>query len=179
MKLITIQHEEVFKLLQNSQVYQADYSRVSPNLVAPYQMMQKYYGWDTCPVFGGPIGKHAYFRGCKPDGGVALQLNIPDDIVKIQYFYDWTDIAYFSAFPDEFAETFDLEMYPTLESYARDVFECKNLGSYNLFQATIPFIRPEWLESSFKDCNKFLENYDHKQPLAELQMYLADETHLF
>lgn len=179
MKLITIQHVEVLKLLQKGEIYCADYCRVSPNLVMPYKMMQKYYGWETCPVFGGPVGKPAYFYGCKPDNGIALQLNIPDDIVKIQYFYDWTDVAYFSEFPNEFSETFNLEKYQTLESYAKDVFEGKDLGSYNLFQATIPYIRPEWLESSFKDCNKFLKDYDPSQPLAELQTYLGSETNFF
>lgn len=146
MRLITVQHRTVLEQLLNNKRYIADINRVPENRVKPYQYMQKFYNWEHCPVFCCLIGtRYSSGFGFNLDNAVILELEVPENIVKLQYFYDWSDVIYFMEFPKEFPEVFDTKLNPTIENFADRVLRCENQGSYDIFQATIPYINPDWL----------------------------------
>lgn len=144
MQLITIQNEKVVDVLKHENVYHADMTRVPANRVAPYQKMCEYYGWGFCPIFACEVGKPAHFDGDWRNG-VAVELNVPDEIARRQYYYDWCDVIYYTEFPAEFADSFDTAKIPNLEVYIQRVFDFVDQGSYSDVQATIPIIKREWI----------------------------------
>ncbi len=151
MELLTFQDKRVLECLLAGRVYFADISRASANLIKPYEYMRDFYKWESCPVFCMPCGSNGTrYGGCSKEG-VLLGLDVPKDIVRLQYYYDWTDVIYFTEFPEEFADTFDTNVIPTLNDYADLVMTGVDQGSYNIFQATIPCIKPEWLVESLED----------------------------
>lgn len=100
MKVITIQHKSVLRALIKDEEFRANYKMVSENLVKPYQFMQKQFGWKSCPIFLAPVGHYAEFGGAKFDKDcIAIELNIPDELCKVQLYYDWSDFIYFPEFP--------------------------------------------------------------------------------
>lgn len=143
MKLITIQSKTVLDILMRNEVYRANYQLTAENHKNPYRKMSEHYGWDSCPIFCAPMGKNVLIESSSND--VAIELDVPDEIVKLQYYFDWSDFIYFTEFPDEYADTFNTSIYPTIDDFAKDMFACKNLGSYDIFQATIPRIEPTWM----------------------------------
>lgn len=151
MQLLSFQNKEVLKKLLAGETYYADIKRVSPNKVKPYEYMRSYYKWDHCPVFCMPCGSEGTRYGGAIDECVLLGLDVPKGDVRIQYFYDWSDVIYFMEFGDEFATTFDTNKFPTVNDFANLVMAGVDQGSYSIFQATIPCIKPEWLVGSLAD----------------------------
>lgn len=151
MQLLTIQHQNVLEQLLSGKTYYADMSHVSPNLIAPYEYMRKFYGWQSCPVFCIPCGGQGTQFGGGAKASVLLGLDVPDDNIHLQYFYDWTDMVYFFEFPLEFEDSFNTDVISTLDDYAKLVLTGVNQGSFRIFQAVIPFIKPEWLVGSSED----------------------------
>lgn len=151
MQVITIQHRNVLAEINATGMYKADIGRVPDNRVQPYIDMCKYYGWEGCPIFGSEIGQRAILQDGKYIEGVALQLDIPDEFVRRQYYYDWCDLIYFTEFPDEFASTFDLSRIPDIETYKKLVFDFTDMGSYDIFQVAFPFIKREWVVAVSQD----------------------------
>ncbi len=177
MQLITFQHESVLKQLLDNKRYTADYSRVSSNLIKPYQYMQKYYKWKDCPIFCCPVGTYnSGGFGYKTKNAVVLELNVPDYLVKLQYFYDWTDVAYFMEFPDQFEETFDTNIVPTIEDFANRVFMHEDQGSYDTHQATIPYIDPDWVDQYLtgEDVKFYDEESYLKRKIFSLRLYKSN-----
>lgn len=176
MKVITIQHQSVFSTLKTNGIYIADYNRVPDNRVKSYQCMQKFYGWETCPVFGCEIGEHAAIQDGKYIDGVALQLDIPRGIARRQYYYDWADLIYFTEFPEEFADTFDLTKVPDLKTYAERVFRFENQGSYNIVQVTMPFIKMDWVTAVSQKPLAVIEKCQYNPVLQKLMDYDPSAT---
>lgn len=176
MKLITIQNSAILNDLKRTGKYIADFSRVSENLVKPYHRMSDYYGWNTCPVFCAPVNECVCFYGCKPDDGVAIQLEVPEGIVRLQYYYDWTDLIYFTEFPNEFADTFNLAIVPNIDAFAKQVLDFSYQGGYNIVQATLPYIESEWIEKISYQPNNIYTVYNYNSLLEELHMYTPCEA---
>lgn len=174
IRLISIQHKSVLEKLLNDERYIADWTRVATNQIEPNQYMRNFYGWDYCPVFGCPVGTGYASFGFKTNNAVVLELEVPEDIVKLQYFYDWTDVIYFMEFPDEFQEVFDTNIVPTIESFADRVLRFENQGSYNVFQATIPYIDPDWLVrylNNKKDVQAYLNQVEEERIIISLDEF--------
>lgn len=150
MVLVTVQNKKVFDTLAHNAYYAPAVK--SDNLKSPYQMMCKHYKWDiTAPVFACVKGKYCNFFGCNTENAYILTLNVPDNIVKLQDYYNWVDIIYFTEFPNEWESSMSFTEFTakTLDGLGTD-------DPRSTIQATIPYIRPEWL-TSYKP---FTENFN-------------------
>lgn len=145
MKLITIQDTNVEKQLAQTGMYVANFDRAPDNLKGPYRKMSKHYGWNTCPVFCGVVGKYAEFYGAKTENAMAFQLDVPDKNVKIQAYYDWTDFVYFTEIPNEFHDSYDTNIFPTLDDFGTYMLDGNPPTGLPAIQATIPYIEAEWI----------------------------------
>lgn len=155
MKLITIQDINVFKQLKQNNVYYSDLSRLNnkSNLIKPYKIMMNHYGYLHVPIFCCVIGRYSEFFGAKIEDGIILELDVPKDIVKLQVYYNWSDIIYFTEYPNEWSGS-DINKFiiDTLNGYETD-------SDKHAIQAVIPYIHPEWLKGSYIISPKFLELY--------------------
>lgn len=174
MKLITIQNIAIMEVLEHTGKYVADFNRVHSNLVAPYHRMSDFYGWNTCPVFCGIIDEYAEFYGASFENSIAFQLEVPDELVKIQNYYDWTDLVFFMEIPNEFHNSYSPEFYPTIDSFAEAVLNNKSAGPNRALQATIPYIKAEWITSILADTTNLMKTHNGSGGsfiLKELQDY--------
>lgn len=177
MRLITLQHFKVRDTLLNKQRYTADFSRVPENLVAPYKNMQKYFGWDACPIFTVPVSTTNYDWPTRVSNEkVLLELEVPDNIAKLQYYYDWCDVIFFTEFPEDFKDHFILKEIPSLEKFAELVYNNADLNSYNVHQAVIPYIEPEWLIGYLEDIQPYLERLHTVNYIPSIMSYLSTVT---
>lgn len=165
IKLFTIQNKKILKLLDNNKPYYANFNNViskRSNLYTPYKDMAKYYNWTNAPIFCASMepGYVSYIHGyaAPKNEAIGLLLSVPEKYIKRQYYYDWTDYIYFTEFRNEFYEGAK-EGY-TFEQFKQDVFDCTNLGSYQIFQYTIPYINPKWIIKKFDDIS-FINNFDY------------------
>lgn len=151
MKGITVQHKRVYETLIKKGVYRAEEKYVSENLVKPYKFMMNKFGWTNIPIFLGPVGYNSEFSGARFESDyIAMEFDIPDEYVKIQRYYDWSDFIYFTEIPWEFEGVFDTKKFPTLESWANTIMDIsEDLASAIEFkdplQFTVPELRKEWL----------------------------------
>lgn len=143
MKLITIQHKSALESLLNNGIYQADYKYVKSHLQKPYKFMCSEYGYKSCPIFLGIVGLRAELAGAGTGSDfVAMEFDIPDEYIRIQRYYFWSDFIYFCDFPDEFPQT---EKFPSVDEFGRFVVNEKVVGKNYTFQATVEILRVEWL----------------------------------
>ncbi len=154
IKLITIQHKNVLKTLKENKVFYADLNRTANNLRFPYQKMMSAYRWNHCPIFAGIVGRYSEFYGAKTNDSVLIELTVPDYEVKIQKYYDWTDLIYFLEVPSEWNGNL------SFEDFQEKTFHQKDFKKEDILQATINRIEPKWL-SEYKEFSGkfFLEHF--------------------
>lgn len=141
MRLITIQHKTVLDSLNTTGVYKANINRVSPNLSKPYRFMMSEYGYNTCPIFLAIEGRYAEMFGAKTEHDcIALELDIPDNLVKIQDYYDWADVIFYMEYPEEFSDDPN-EVY----EFAKETLHQTSFKLKRALQATVSELRKEWL----------------------------------
>lgn len=159
MKIVTIQNKAVLNIINTEGIYKASYSRVSENLLAPYKALAKEYNYTSCPIFAGVVGKYCEFYGAKTEHSVALELDIPDEEVSFQDYYNWVDVIYYmEASKEEFEETFNTALVPNIETYTKMVLNDK-VEPNRAVQATIPYIKKEWIINTLSDLTKFEETH--------------------
>lgn len=158
MKVITIQNKAVLDILNKDGIYKATYDRVSDNLVKPYKALAKEYKYNYCPIFVGVVGKYCEFYGAKLENSVAIELDIPDDEIKLQDYYNWVDVIYFMEdndyIKDEFKKVFDISKVPNIETYTKMVLN-DLIEDHRAVQGTIPYIKHEWISDILYDLTKF------------------------
>ena len=154
MLAITIQHRSVYaKVLDGS--YKAEY-RPGTDLIEPYRFMAHEYGWDSCPIFLAPVGYRVNLYGATfSKESVCMLFDIPDDIIKLQNYYTWTDFIFYIQMPDEFSKAYN---YPTVEELGR-VALSGVLGEEGCAQVTVPELRKEWLIGA-TSCLDVFDKYD-------------------
>ena len=155
IKIITIQHKSVLDILKNNKTYYASFEHIdnTENLIEPYKLMMEQYHYTHCPIFGAVLDRYCEFLGANvTNNPVILELCVPEDRVKLTSYYDWSDVIFFLKYPKEFKGKDDIL------TYATDV-----IAGYNTYrediaiQATIPYIKPEWLVNSYTLNKKFLD----------------------
>lgn len=141
----------------NQNTYKADFSRVSDNLVKPYQTMMEKYGFHYCPIFLCGPGFKAEFYGAKFDENhIAFEFEIPDALVRIQDYYNWTDLIYFTENPEEFHDSYDENKFPTLDNFADFVLNTTP-DEDRVHQFTVEKLKYRWLRSICCDLSKLDE----------------------
>lgn len=143
MYCITVQNINVFYQLTRRGIYKASMNRVSPNLKEPYKFMKEFYGYKTCPIFLMPVGSKVELSGAHFQSSVAIELDIPKEYIQTQDYYNWTDFIYFMEHKNEFAKTFDTNIFQTVEDYGRYVLEGNH--KKNVKQVSVECIKKEWI----------------------------------
>ena len=143
MRLITIQHKEVLKTLLGKLTYYAERTK-REMLQRPYRTMIKHYGWNgiKAPVFGCVVGEPCEFMGCSTKDAYILTLEVPDEKVRLQAYYKWTETCYFLSHSDEWHQDYELPDYMEMVLNGLGL-----TNKYMAVQATFPYIRPEWLKA--------------------------------
>lgn len=150
MLAITIQHKSVLnKVLAGS--YRAEY-RPGTDLVEPYRFMAHEYGWTSCPIFLAPVGYKVNLYGATfGKESVCMLFDIPEDVIKLQNYYTWTDFIFYVQMPDELSEVYK---YPTVEDLGRAALTGV-LREKDCAQATVYELRKEWLLGATSDLDIF------------------------
>lgn len=154
MKLITVQHKNVLDQLLTGKKYTAT-KKVLNYLQSTYDTLKKEYNYENNPVFACPIGRYSEFMGADIEGTYLIELDVPDEFVKLQNYYEWSDLIYFSESPEDWdADLLDLHTFiqETINGY-------KTNSKEDIIQATLPYIDPTWVVSSHKITNKFIDKH--------------------
>ena len=161
MICITVQNKEVYRELCENGIYKAKFSRVSDNLLKPYKFMSKQFGWQECPIFLSPVGFYVEMGGAKFNkDSIAIQLDIPDELVKMQRYYDWSDFIYFTEMPGEFKDACNVEKYETVEDWGKTILDIKvNKSCKDPLQVTVKELRKEWVIGTIDYLDKICNNH--------------------
>ena len=163
MRLTTVQHKEVYKILINTGEYRASEEFVSEILIKPYRFMQKQLGFNNTPIFSGIVGHYVDFGGARfEDDYIAIELEIPDEFIKIQRYYDWSDFIYFTELPWEFKEVCNVDKFETVEDWAVTIMDISgNISKADehkdALQATVEYLKKDWVIGTLEDLSKLEE----------------------
>lgn len=158
MYCITIQNINVYYQLTRRGIYKASIDRVSPNLKEPYKFMRNFYGYKTCPIFLSPVGYKVELSGAKFNSSVAIELDIPKELVNVQEYYNWTDFIYFMEHRKEFEQTFDTQVFPTVEDYGKHILS--NVNTKNILQASVESLKKDWITNVIGDPSLLQQMHD-------------------
>lgn len=155
MICITVQHKSILNRLRLGGQYNATLSNVpSTILKRSYDTMSKEYGWTSCPIFLAPVDYRVNIYGAKlSDDSIGLVLNVPDEIVKIQRYYDWTDFIYYTEMTDEW----DSEI--PFSDFILSVLHPSDINKDDVVQVTVPYILENWILGIVVDLSYF-SKYD-------------------
>lgn len=166
MYCVTIQNKEVYNTLIKTGTYTASMSNVSDILRKPYKFLMKELGYKSCPIFLASVGHYAEFGGAKFNKeSIAIELNIPDELLSIQRYYCWSDLVYFMESPWEFEEASNVEQFNSVEEWGKTILNIKEqLVKADNFkdpiQITVPILRKEWLTDVTENTSKIEETHD-------------------
>lgn len=155
IKCISIQNIHVIKTLKQGNIHFASEKKVPDNLITPYRIMSKKYNWDTLPIFAVPDKYIVEMYGARLENSKLLILNIPEDKIKYQCYYDWVDFIYFTEFPGEFDNVFNI----SFEEFEKLVFFPEEIGKGIACQVTFPYIKPEWVELIIDIPQKIIDDF--------------------
>lgn len=154
MKVITIQHRQVLHMLQTEGCVKVKHTGDN-HILKAYEFMRREYNWETSPIFLAPIGYRVNLYGAHLEDSVCLVLDIPDELIKLQKYYTWTDFIYFLRHPEELQESYDYKSVEELGKHA--LFDEVNKIT-DCTQATVEYLSKDWLVGVIRDLsiiNKF------------------------
>lgn len=151
IEIITIQQKSVLDAILSDGVYYANteeyITKKKSNLLSPYKLMVSEYGYKHFPIFGCAINHYCEFYGCKTDGEpVLIQLSIPESEVRVQNYYDWVDLIYFTEFPGEWGSGAAMD-FASFCHYTLLERSLQNIGR-DACQITVEKIKKEWFVNS-------------------------------
>lgn len=171
MKCITIQNKIVLEKILNDGIYYKEFNINDDIKTKSYEFIKNTYNYLYYPIFLSIIGYRAELFGISFDKDmIAIELDIPDNEVKIQKYYDWTDFIYFNEYRNEFKGS----IFNSIEEFGNYVLLNSELNDEDTFQATIQYIKKEWLISF--TCNISNIEYLHcgtggRNVLRDLEFY--------
>lgn len=145
MRCITIQDKEVLKILIEKKEYYTDRKPKHENLIEPYEFAKKIYEFRHMPIFLVPEDGIATFVGATLENSVAITLDIPDELIRRQFYYEWTDLIYFIENPEEFEDVFDTDKYPSVEEYGKEILLNPIGDGYIETQLMVERLSVDWL----------------------------------
>lgn len=172
MRAITIQHRSVLEQLNTNGTYRAEIRNAYSSRRAAYEFMANEYGYASCPIFLAPVGQKVEFCGVEFDNNhVAIELDIPDDFVRIQKYYDWSDFMYFLDLPDEF----DSSMYANVLEFGHCILlTCDKMDTDEAYQITVEELCKDWIVGYTKYLGKIMRLHNGScgnNVLHELEFY--------
>lgn len=183
IELITIQHKAVANLLSSGKDYYAQFKNVKrKNLITPYKVLMKHYGWCGVPIFCAVPDKRSHFIGANTINAMAIILHIPETdeaLIKYQAYYAWSDLIYYMEYPKDL-ENDGIDM----KTVYNNAFRTPVKDTY--WQATIPFIKSVWVKdivdlSIFSDNQliDFVNGNISLQQLIGFRKEIFNNTNLF
>lgn len=160
MKVVTIQHRSVCDKLFKEGFFKADKSFVSENLIKPYEFASSFFGWDNIPIFLSPVGYKVEMYGAKNGNDyLAMELDIPEEFLKFQEYYNWTDFVYYMEVPGEFKENF--YGFKTVEEWGKTILDVKLDKKLEVpYQAMVLELRSEWITFVLDDISKLSKKHN-------------------
>ena len=158
VKIITVQHKNVLDKILSDGIYYANTEKYvaenRSNLLEPYQYLMHEYGYKHFPIFGCQIGYHCEFYGADcSENSTLIELSVPTNEVKIQNYYDWTDLIFYMERPEEWQQI----TYP-FKQFFKDTLhptdECR------VHQVTMERIKKTWITDTFPVTEKFSERHN-------------------
>ena len=125
--------------------------------------MMKEYGYKYPPIFMGIVGKITNFYGLNPENMVAMQFEYfieTDANRRLQNYYSWTDLIYFTEYIDEYME---IKEENNALSFDKFVWEALNKkpprrdDEESTWQATVEYLRRANLECYTEDLSKLFD----------------------
>ena len=165
MTLITVQDSKVLKTLLDNKTHIADFLYIvdidddSPSVVTSYQLLMNHYDYKNAPVFCCALNRIADFSAVtiKPSS-VLLELDVPDEFIKLQVAGDWCNIMTYVHYKCPFGV-----LGWTLGALM-DILDGKNTDCEDLaIQATIPYIKPEWLNCAYEIPKHFIKFFNNER----------------
>lgn len=164
MRCITIQNKNVYKVLMKEGVFVKPSlcNEVTSDIKTAYMFMKEIYHYENMPIFLAPVGYKVEFYGANFDEySIALELDIPEEYLKIQNYYDWSDFIYFIGQKQEFID--GNVNYKDVFDFGKDVLSCianqKQMDDKDAFQLTTDILRKEWIVSKTNNiCKLELEH---------------------
>lgn len=172
MKCITIQNKIVLDKILKDGIYYKDFNIEDDIKVNAYEFMKNTYNYLYYPIFLSIIGYKAELYGIPFDNNmIAIELDIPDYEMKIQNYYDWTDFIYFNEYKNEFKGS----IFNSIEEFGNYVLLDSKLNDEDTFQATVQYIKKEWLlsfTSNIGDIEYFHCGTGGRNILKDLKFYI-------
>ena len=160
MKLVTIQHKKVLDILMNNKIYTSELDYIfnkveidESSVMNAYQFLMQQYGFKKAPIFCNKIGIKSTFNGTKSSSKIILELNVPDNLIKIHSYNLWMHLLYAYC-----AYKVSNEFIDRMHDLFADDFVAK-IPIATTFQAVIPYIHPDWLVSAYKMPNDFISKF--------------------
>jgi hypothetical protein len=137
------------EILEKQGAYKADISRVCDIRKAAYDLMMQTYGYDSCPIFLAPVNQKVEFYGADfSEEHVAMELKIPLNVIRIQKYYEWSDLIYFLEYPEEFFPS----AYQNISDFGKDVLlGTKEMNERGPYQISTDIIRKDWITDTVTD----------------------------
>lgn len=161
MRVITIQKLIVLQTLKvNKTYYVNDNAPIPSNFIKPYHFMMKHYGYSNRPIFLCPVGYYVNFGGAKLNDAYIIELDIPDRFCKIQDYYGWSDLIYFTEVPWEYTEFRGCKNVEQFGKYVLDMYKNGFDKNTNIvYQVTTQFLLKSWVKKIIKINDNFVDKY--------------------
>lgn len=177
MRAITVQHKNVLQALLNDSIYTTNKKSEGEYLNKAYDFMKNVYEYKTNPIFLSPVGFNVEMYGATFDeNSVAIELDIPEEELKIQEYYSWSDFIYFLEYKKEFAD--GSVVFENVEDYGESILteikSIEDMGPNTPYQLTAERLKKEWIISYTDKCEKlslFHDGSGGNNVLKELNYY--------
>lgn len=111
------------------------------------------YKYNHFPIFACAVGHHCEYYGANDrENAILMKLSVPEDAIKIQYYYDWTDLILFTEFPDDEGFSCPFEEFRHGVLFSTNIHNCVPPKPV---QVTLQELRKEWLIDSTPLTEKF------------------------
>lgn len=146
MICITIQHKDVYEQLKSIGTYRSTGEFTAESLVKAYKFMQREFNWKSTPIFLAPVGYNVEMGGATFEYDyIAIELDIPPELVKVQEYYNWSDFIYFLDNKDEFRDSFG-DSFKTVEDWGKTILDDVLDPTLNIpYQVCVEELRYEWV----------------------------------
>jgi hypothetical protein len=158
-RLITIQNKKVLEILKKNKEYRLtflDSKYIAKNRLEAYKNMSFHYNWTSFPIFLSEVGRYSEMYGANTKDAILLELEIPEEYIKRQKYYFWSDYIYFLEFKDEFKDVYNIPF----KTFEQKILFNKTFKKKDIIQVSTDILKEEWLvkthELTEDFCNKYI-----------------------
>lgn len=157
----TIQHKNVLTQLHKNGKYTVDgYDYIANHLIYPYAIMKKHYGYKHMPIFLAPVGYFVNFAGASTDNtSCILTLDVPDRYIKVQDYYMWSDLIYFSELLGQLHSVYNVKDLKEFSKQVLDEYKDGIIKDRTTYQVTTQFLLKSWIRKVEEITPEFIDMY--------------------